>query len=464
MGFFTSVRGFLSAHYPRKHLELASYLSLALVITLVFAPEESAHGARASSPIQVGPNALSRALAGASTNSALRDQVLLPEATGNAEALWTNFEVQAGDNLSEIFGRVGLSAQDMYRVLNSSEEAKVLDRLYPGYELSFNIPEPGKLAKLRVLKSPLEGYVFTRNEDGFGVDPILLSAEVVPVLKEGVISDSLFMAGQRADIPAASIMEMADIFGGEIDFILDPRQGDNFSIVYEEQFLDGEFIGNGEILAAQFTNQGKQFLAVRYTNESGETGYYNPEGESMQKAFLRTPLDVFRISSNFNLARKHPILNTIRAHRGTDYAAPRGTPVRATSDGTVTWAARSGSFGKLIVLQHGGSFETKYAHLNDYANGIKKGARVKQGQVIGYVGTTGGSTGPHLHYEFLVNGVHQDPRTIVEQLPQAIALDPSELPRFKAQTKAMIEKLHNPRTDTRLLSLNSSNSAPPQTH
>lgn len=464
MTFFTSAKCFLSAHYPRKHLALASFLSMALIVTLVFAPEESAHGARASSPIQVGPNALTRALAGASTSTMLRDEVAGVADGGNAETLWTSFEVQAGDNLSEIFGRVGLSAQDMYRVLNSSDEAKVLDRLYPGYELSFHIPEPGELATLKVLKSPLEGYVFTRTEEGYGVDSILLSAEVVPVLKEGVITDSLFMAGQRAEIPAASIMEMADIFGGEIDFILDTRAGDHFSIIYEEQYLDDEFIGNGEILAAQFTNQGKQFLAVRYTNEAGESGYYNPEGESMQKAFLRTPLDVFRISSNFNLARKHPILNTIRAHRGTDYAAPRGTPVRATSDGTVTWAARSGSFGKLIVLQHGGNFETKYAHLNDYATGIKKGARVKQGQIIGYVGTTGGSTGPHLHYEFLVNGVHKDPRTIVEQLPQAIALAPSELPRFKAQTRALMDRLQKTRADTRLLSLNTSTDSVPQTH
>lgn len=444
-------------------MALASFLSLALVVTLVFAPEESAHGARASSPIQVGPNALSRALAGASTNAALRDQVVGVNNAGVAETMWTSFEVQSGDNLSEIFGRVGLSAQDMYKVLNSSDEAKVLDRLYPGYELSFRIPEPGELDQLKVLKSPLEGYVFTRNEEGYGVDPILLAADVVPVLKEGVISDSLFMAGQRADIPAASIMEMADIFGGEIDFILDPRQGDLFSIVYEEQYLNDEFIGNGEILAAQFTNQGKQFMAVRYTNEAGESGYYNPEGESMQKAFLRTPLDVFRISSNFNLARKHPILNTIRAHRGTDYAAPRGTAVRATSDGTVTWAARSGSFGKLIVLQHGGNFETKYAHLNDYALGVKKGARVKQGQIIGYVGTTGGSTGPHLHYEFLVNGIHKDPRTIADQLPQAIALAPEELPRFKAQTRTFIEKLQKNRADIRLLTLNSNTANGPET-
>jgi len=463
MRFLSTARCFLSTHYPRKHLALASYLSLALVLTLVFAPEESAHGARASSPIQVGPNALSRALAGASTTALLRDEIIGSDSSGQIESMWTSFEVQAGDNLSEIFGRVGLSTQDMYRILNSSDEAKVLDRLYPGYELSFHIPEPGELAKLRVLKSPLEGYVFTRNEEGYGVDPILLSAEIVPVLKKGVISDSLFMAGQKAEIPAAALMEMADIFGGEIDFILDPREGDNFSIVYEEQYLNDEFIGNGEILAAQFTNQGEQFIAVRYTNEAGETGYYNQDGESMQKAFLRTPLDVFRISSNFNLARKHPILNTIRAHRGTDYAAPRGTPVRATSDGTVTWAARSGSFGKLIVLQHGGSFETKYAHLNDYATGIKKGARVRQGQVIGYVGTTGGSTGPHLHYEFLVNGVHKDPRTIVEQLPQAIALSPLELPRFKAQTRELMDRVHTPKADNRLLSMHSGDSAASQT-
>jgi hypothetical protein len=212
-------------------------------------------------------------LAGASTTALLRDEVVDSDNSGQIESMWTSFEVQAGDNLSEIFGRVGLSTQDMYRILNSSDEAKVLDRLYPGYELSFHIPEPGELEKLRVLKSPLEGYVFTRNEEGYGVDPILLSADIVPVLKEGVISDSLFMAGQKAEIPAAALMEMADIFGGEIDFILDTREGDNFSIVYEEQYLNDEFIGDGEILAAQFTNQGEQFIAVRYTNEAGETGY-----------------------------------------------------------------------------------------------------------------------------------------------------------------------------------------------
>ncbi len=190
-------------------------------------------------------------------------------------------------------------------------------------------------------------------------------------------------------------MELAGIFGGVIDFLLDTRQGDTFNLMYEEKYLDGEYIGNGRILAAQFTNQDETFTAVRYVNRAGKSDFYNTEGESMRKAFLRNPVDFTRISSSFNLRRKHPILNTIRAHKGTDYAAPRGTPVVATGDGRVTFAGRNGSFGKLVVIQHGERFQTKYAHLNGYANGIKKGKRIKQGQIIGYVGSTGGATGPH---------------------------------------------------------------------
>jgi murein DD-endopeptidase MepM/ murein hydrolase activator NlpD len=348
----------------------------------------------------------------------------------------------------------------MYKVLNSNSEAKVLNTLYPGYELSFHIPEPGKLEQLKLLKSPLEGYVFTLSDDSYLVEPILRTPEVATVFKESTIEDSLFMAAKRAAIPTAATMEMADIFGGVIDFALETRSGDNFGILYEEKFLDGEFIGNGEIMAAQFTNQGKQFIALRYENAAGDVGYFSPEGESMRKAFLLTPLDVFRISSNFNLNRRHPILNTIRAHKGTDYAAPRGTPVRATSDGTVTWAARNGSFGKLLVLQHRGQFETKYAHLNDYAKGVKKGSQVKQGQIIGYVGTTGGSTGPHLHYEFLMGGVHQNPRTILDKLPKAISIDPEEMVRFRTQTVDLLAKFRDSSEDSRLLSMTTAAKSP----
>ncbi|MDD9891516.1 MAG: M23 family metallopeptidase, partial [Gammaproteobacteria bacterium] len=272
-------------------------------------------------------------------------------------------------------------------------------------------------------------------------------------VKDREITDSLMQAGKREQIPAVHLMEMANIFGGVIDFILDPRMGDQFSILYNEQFLDGQFIGNGEILATRFVNQGRVFTAVRYINEEGEVGYYSPDGESMRKAFLRNPLDVFRISSNFNPRRRHPILNTIRAHKGTDYAAPTGTPIRATSDGRVTRASRYGSFGNLVIIQHAGGFETKYAHLSRFANGIGRGDRVRQGEVIGYVGSTGGATGPHLHYEFLVNGVHQNPRTILDKLPTAVSIEAAEMDRFRDQIAPLLRQFEE-LNDSRLLSLN----------
>lgn len=439
MDLFSIPRRLISDRDPRNHILLGTSFAVVLISTLLLAPEQSAHGDRIRT-ISSTPNLL----------PAIEHTPVIPE--NLTEGMWTELEVQSGDNLSALFTKVGLKAQDMYRVLNSSDEAKILNTLYPGYQLSFQIPEPGKLAQLKVLKSPLEGYVFTLDQDNYVVETITRTADIVPAFKEGNIVDSLFMAGQRAQIPAIAIMDMADIFGGVIDFILDPRAGDSFSILYEEKYLDGQYISNGDIIAAQFINQGKQYTAVRYINEEGQVGYFNTEGESMRKAFLRTPLDVFRISSNFNLQRKHPILNTIRAHRGTDYAAPRGTPVRATADGTVTWAARSGSFGKLIVIQHDGEFETKYAHLNDYGAGIKKGARVRQGEVIGYVGTTGSSTGPHLHYEFLVNGVHKDPRTMLEQMPKTFSIDASEMPRFRAQTEEILKNFRGRFDDSRMLS------------
>ena len=365
----------------------------------------------------------------------------MPAARGPSPLIWKKYEIASGDSLSSLFGKVGLNDGDLFTLLNSSAEAKVLNRVYPGYKLEFNIPATGRLEKLRVLKNPLEGYLFTRNDSGYSVDTILKTPEIRQTFKVGTISDSLFLAGKREQIPATTNMEMANIFGGVIDFILDPRTGDEFSILYEEKYLDGEFIGHGDILASRFVNQGKVFTAVRFIDNEGEVGYYNPEGESMRKAFLRSPLDVFRISSNFNPRRKHPVLNTIRAHKGTDYAAPTGTPVRATSDGRVTFSGRKGSFGNLVIVKHSGGFETKYAHLNKFG-AYKKGARVRQGDIIGYVGSTGSATGPHLHYEFLVNGVHQNPRTIVDKLPKARSVDPAQLQRFKSQTAGLVEQFN----------------------
>jgi murein DD-endopeptidase MepM/ murein hydrolase activator NlpD len=461
----SSARHFLKKYYPRNHLILASALSVGLISAAMFAPEQSAHGDRLRSEINGLVSNIDdlRARSEISGERSATQQIMENVAkTANEVALQnaekafvTQVTVRQGDSLSSLFNQVGLSAQVLSRMINSSGESNVLSRLFPGNKLSFYIPEPGQLKRLEVFSSPLEGFVFTLKDSRYEVEPILRTPEIVQVTREGRIADSLFLAGQRADIPANVIMSMADVFGGVIDFLLDPRQGDEFSIVYEEKYLEGQFVGTGEILAAQFINQGREHAAVRYQTLAGDIGFFSPDGESMTKAFLKNPLDVFRISSNFNPNRMHPILNTIRAHRGTDYAAPTGTPVRATADGTVTWASRNGSYGKLIVVEHQGSFETKYAHLNDYADGIKKGVRVRQGQIIGYVGATGGATGPHLHYEFLVGGVHKDPRTIVDQMPIAIALDEAEMARFREHTQEILKHFAKNRPGSRLLSYNS---------
>lgn len=351
-------------------------------------------------------------------------------------------EVKTGDNLSLIFARAGLSAQDVYQVTRSAPQVRVLSNLYPGYTLEFFLDDDKALERLVISKNRLESTMITHDDqDRYVAEEIIREPEIRQVFREATIEDSLFLAAQHGGISAAITMELAGIFGGVIDFLQDTRRGDTFNLLYEEKYLDGEYIGNGAILAAQFTNQGETHTAVRYVNMAGDSGFYNPEGESMRKAFLRNPVDFTRISSSFSLSRKHPILNTIRAHKGTDYAAPRGTPVVAAGSGRITWAARNGSFGKLVVIRHGERFETKYAHLNDYARGVKEGARVKQGQVIGYVGSTGGATGPHLHYEFLMDGVHRNSRTIHDKLPKAESVPGNEIQRFQEHTQILLSQL-----------------------
>jgi len=363
-------------------------------------------------------------------------------------------KVKSGDNLTLIFARAGLSARDVYEVSNSEPKSSLLSNLYPGYELEFYFDDANEqdneLVSLNVIKNKLESIEFKKIEEGyFTANENYRQPEVRQVFREATIDDSLFLAAQRGGMSAGVTMELAGIFGGVIDFLLDTRKGDTFNLLYEEQYIDGEYIGYGAIQAAQFTNQGETYTAVRYRNSEGSTDFYNPEGESMRKAFLRNPVDFTRISDGFNPRRKHPILNTIRAHKGTDYAAPRGTPVVAAGDGRITWASRNGSFGKLVVVQHGEKFQTKYAHLNDYAKGVKKGSRVRQGQVIGYVGSTGGATGPHLHYEFLMDGVHRNSRTIHDKLPKAESVPGPEMQRFKEQSQIILAQLETHASTTR---------------
>lgn len=376
------------------------------------------------------------------------------EITGQSSGPDFVTKVKSGDNLTLIFARAGLSARDVYEVSNSEPKSSLLSNLYPGYELEFyfdHTTEKGnELVSLNVIKNKLESVEFKKIEEGyFTANENYRQPEVRQVFREATIDDSLFLAAQRGGMSAGVTMELAGIFGGVIDFLLDTRKGDTFNLLYEEQYIDGEYIGYGAIQASQFTNQGETYTAVRYRNSEGSTDFYNPEGESMRKAFLRNPVDFTRISDGFNPRRKHPILNTIRAHKGTDYAAPRGTPVVAAGDGRITWASRNGSFGKLVVVQHGEKFQTKYAHLNDYAKGVKTGSRVRQGQVIGYVGSTGGATGPHLHYEFLMDGVHRNSRTIHDKLPKAESVPDAEMQRFMEQSQILLAQLETHASTTR---------------
>jgi murein DD-endopeptidase MepM/ murein hydrolase activator NlpD len=241
-------------------------------------------------------------------------------------------------------------------------------------------------------------------------------------------------------------MEMANIFGGVIDFVGDPRKGDTMHLVFEELYLDGGKFQDGDIIAASYTNQGKTYTAYRYTDSNGDVGYYNEEGVSMRKAFLLAPVDFTRISSNFNPRRIHPIYKTARPHRGTDYAAPTGTPVYAAGDGRVIGAGYGRANGNYVFIQHGEQFVTRYLHL--HKRKVKQGQRVAQGQVIGTVGSTGAATGPHLHYEFLMNGVHRNPRTIHKQLPKAKSLPAAELPTFQQAIAPVAQQLAQLQAET----------------
>jgi len=356
--------------------------------------------------------------------------------------------IKSGDNLSSVFARMGLNDRDIYELFDGNKSAKNLRSITPGQKLEFLVDNNGKLQELKYYKSTLDSLRFTRNAIGFTGEQISLKPELKHSFRQGTINSSLFIAAKQAGLPNTLTMDLANIFGYDIDFALDIKKGDHFKVMFEEQFLDGKKIGTGAILSAEFTNGGKTYRAVRYTNKDGITRYYAPDGKGLNKAFLRTPVDFARISSSFSLARKHPVLNTIRAHKGTDYAASIGTPIRSTGDGKIIFAGRKGAFGNCIIIQHGQGYQTLYGHMNSFAKGISTGSRVGQGQVIGAVGKTGLASGPHLHYEFHVNGQVRNPVTV--QLPQSIGIASNEKDRFNATTQTLVAQLQDFDRNSRL--------------
>ncbi len=353
------------------------------------------------------------------------------------EGKWETFKVGRGDTLAKIFKRAGFSPRDTYDVTQAGELAKTLVTLIPGDELSLRANEDGSFSGLRYRVSVNETLLIQRDKD---TDKLTADIEAKEIetrynFAQGEIDSSFWNAGVEAGLTDNQIMHLAGIFGWDIDFAMGIRKGDMFNIVYEEKYIDGEFVGFGDIVAAEFVNQGDRFVAIQY--EDGN--YYTPEGRSMRKSFLRAPINFKYVSSNFTKARFHPVQKRWKSHNGTDYVAAVGTPVMAAGNGKVIEASYNKYNGNYVFIQHGEKYVTKYLHLKK--RGVKRGDTVKQGQTVGYLGSTGMVTGAHLHYEFLVNGVHRNPRTV--ELPKAEPIDPKERDAFMQIAETRMHELDN---------------------
>lgn len=365
-------------------------------------------------------------------------EIVTPETSYKEPDVWKETELKPGDSLSLLFTRYLLSAADALSI--ASVAPKRVLNLHPGQIIKWQNSVSNNVTRMRIETSPLIAHVFERNIDGsydYRLDEQV--ADRRPKFAQATINSSLFLDGPKQEVPQTILIELAGLFGWDIDFALDIRQGDSFSLIYEELFLNGERIGFGNILIASFTNRGREITAIRYDDGKGNAQYYDPSGHSMKKEFLRNPIDFARISSRFNLKRKHPVLNKFRAHRGTDYAAATGTPIKSTGDGKVIFAGRKGGFGNCVIIQHGSRYQTLYAHLSKFNRSARKGRRIKQGQVIGYVGSTGLATGPHLHFEFRVDGVHRD--SLRFKLPKSRSIAKDKIANYIEKAGRMIEWL-----------------------
>jgi murein DD-endopeptidase MepM/ murein hydrolase activator NlpD len=360
-------------------------------------------------------------------------------ASSSPEGGWHDITVKSGDSLAAIFSRLGIKPQQLHSLLAQGGAVHNLKKIYPGQTIRIQTSSDKGLLALSYPIDKLSSLEVSRDGDEFAVSTIHRTPEFRIRNASVEINNSLFLDAHAAGLSDHLIMELAGIFAWDVDFALDIRKGDHFTVLYEEQYLDGENIGGENILAAEFINHGKNYHAIRYTDNSGTTDFYALDGKSMRKTFLRTPVEFSRISSRFSLGRKHPVLNRIRAHKGVDYAASRGTPIKATGNGKIVHRGKKGGYGNTIVIQHGTRYSTLYAHLSKYRGGLKTGSRVKQGQTIGYVGSSGLATGPHLHYEFRVDGAHRDPLRV--KLPGAKPLDKKYLDDFNSKAQALVAQL-----------------------
>ena len=351
--------------------------------------------------------------------------------------------IQRGDTVASLLARLQINDPEAAQVLRNNQQAKALYHLIPGRTVRATTDADGKLASLRYLNAGTLVSI-DRTANTFVVKQESVQLERRVLMKSAEIRNSLFGATDAAGLSDTVATQIADIFSTDIDFHRDLRKGDRFSVVYEVFYDRGEPVRSGRVLAAEFINQGKPYKAVYFEYADNEGGYYTPEGKNLRKQFLRSPLEFSRITSGFSNARFHPVLQTWRAHKGIDYGAPTGTRVKATADGVVEIAGRQGGYGNAVVLRHQSKYTTWYGHLSGIAKGLRKGKRVAQGEVIGYVGATGLATGPHLHYEFRINDVHQNPLRVA--MPAAPPITPAQKNKFDAAAKVYAERLELLRT------------------
>lgn len=370
--------------------------------------------------------------------TALPSTPLRPEDERRPHNMWVDVTVERGQTFSTLVEGLGMPRSDWAAVLALKGEVSRLSRIRVGDTLRFKVAND-RLAAMEYALDEVTTLRVSRDGDSLVASTQTAEVEHRQTYAVGRIDSSLFAAGLNAGMTNRLIMEMADIFGYQIDFALELRRGDHFTVLYEELYKDGVKFREGRILAAEFVNQNRRLQAFRHEDADGSSAYFTAEGTALKTGFRRTPLDFARISSHFNPNRRHPILNTIRAHKGVDYGAATGTPIRATGDGRIKHRGTMGGYGQTVVVQHRGGIETLYAHMSRYRSGLSVGSRVSQGQVIGYVGATGLATAPHLHYEFRVNGVHKNPVTVA--LPRATPLSASQMASWSPQVQLWLAEL-----------------------
>lgn len=380
-------------------------------------------------------------LTGAIQTETVLEELVLPSnnqpeslAISSEQNFWYKDYVRRDDTLQSLISRLNIRNREAYEFIRNDLTANEIARsLIPGKRVEAETDIEGNLVSFEYQLTSEQYINIKKTADGYTAEKLVRQLELRPILKSAKINSSLFGATDAANIPDSIAIQIADIFESEIDFHTDLRSGDHFNVIYEGSYHQGELLKSGEVLAAEFVNNGKTFLAVGFRGNDGKMQYYTPEGKSLHKSFLRSPLEFTRVSSGFSVARYHPVLQKVRAHKGVDMAAPTGTRVKASGDAVVDFVGRKGGYGNVIVLKHNNGVSTVYGHLSRFAEGLRRGIKVSQGEIIGFVGMTGVATGPHLHYEFLLNGQHRDPMKVA--LPKANAID--------ASTKAAFTSISN---------------------